>query len=128
MLKVGILGTGFIGAAHAAAYKEIEGVSLVAVADLNEESGKKLATEYGCAYYADAQQMIEKEGLDIVDVCLPTFLHEKYVLMAIEAGAAVLCEKPFTLTYESALKMVEAAEKKGVPFMVAQVIRFWGEY
>lgn len=128
MLRIGIMGTGFIGSAHADAYKEIEGVTLVAVADLNEEAGKKLANDHGCSYYADAKAMLETENLDIVDVCLPTFLHEKYVLMAIEYGAHVLCEKPFTLKLESAQRMVDAAEKANVTFMIAQVIRFWPEY
>lgn len=128
MLRIGILGTGFIGSAHAAAYKQIEGVTLVAVADLNEEAGKKLAAEQNCGYYADAEQMMDTEKLDIVDVCLPTFLHERYVLMAFAHGAHVICEKPFTLTLKEAERMVSAAEKANVTFMIAQVIRFWPEY
>jgi UDP-N-acetylglucosamine 3-dehydrogenase len=128
MLRIGILGTGFIGAQHAAAYTQIEGAQLVAVADLNTEAGKKLAKEYNCTFYEKAEDMLSKEKLDIVDVCLPTFLHEKYVLLAFKHNAHVLCEKPFTLTYESAEKMVEAAEKAGKTLMVGQVIRFWPEY
>ncbi|PKL26999.1 MAG: gfo/Idh/MocA family oxidoreductase [Spirochaetae bacterium HGW-Spirochaetae-2] len=128
MLRIGIMGTGFIGSAHAEAYKQINGVKLVAVADLNEQAGKKLAQAQDCAYYADAERMLEVENLDIVDVCLPTFLHEKYVLMAIAKGANVLCEKPFALDLDEAENMVVAAEKAGVTFMIAQVIRFWPEY
>jgi predicted dehydrogenase len=128
MLKIGIMGTGFIGAQHAAAYQQIDGAQLVAIADLNEDAGKKLADEYGCAFYREAADMLEAEKLDVVDVCLPTFLHEKYVLLAFKHGCHVLCEKPFTLSYESAEKMVDASESAGKAFMIGQVIRFWPEY
>ncbi|MDD4219845.1 MAG: Gfo/Idh/MocA family oxidoreductase [Sphaerochaetaceae bacterium] len=128
MLRIGIMGAGFIGAQHAAAYAQIKDAHLVAIADLNIEAGKKLAKENNCTFYEKAEDMLSKEKLDIVDVCLPTFLHEKYVLLAFKHNVHVLCEKPFTLTYESAEKMVEAAEKAGKTLMVGQVIRFWPEY
>jgi UDP-N-acetylglucosamine 3-dehydrogenase len=128
MLRVGILGTGFIGSAHAAAYRSIKDAELVALADVNQEAGKRLATEYGCSYYADAELMMREQKLDIVDICLPTFLHEKYVLMAFAYGANVLCEKPFTLSLAEGERMVDAAAKAGKHFMIAQVIRFWPEY
>lgn len=127
-MKVGIIGTGFIGAAHAAAYKNIPGVELAAIADMNQEVGSKVAKEYGCKFYTDAQEMMTRESLNIVDVCLPTFLHKKFVLMAISNGKHVICEKPFALQLDEAEEMVEAAEKAGVTFMIAQVIRFWPEY
>jgi predicted dehydrogenase len=122
------MGTGFIGAQHAASYATIEGAKVVAIADVNKEAGQKLANEYKSAFYADAEEMLKREKLDIVDVCLPTFLHEKYVLLAFKYNAHVLCEKPFTLSYESAERMVEAAEKANKTFMIGQVIRFWPEY
>ncbi len=102
MLRIGIMGTGFIGTQHAASYAQIKDAQLVAIADVNEEAGKKLADEYNCTFYQDAQEMLASEKLDIVDICLPTFLHEQYVLLAFKHNAHVLCEKPFTLTYESA--------------------------
>jgi len=128
MLRIGIMGTGFIGAQHAASYAQIKEAQLVAIADVNAEAGKKLADEYSCTFYQDAQEMLASEKLDIVDICLPTFLHEQYVLLAFKHNAHVLCEKPFTLTYESAKKMVEAAESANRTLMVGQVIRFWPEY
>ncbi|MFA5467459.1 MAG: Gfo/Idh/MocA family oxidoreductase [Sphaerochaetaceae bacterium] len=128
MLKIGIFGAGFIGSQHAASYKEIKDAQLVAIVDNNREAGEKLAKEFGVAYYNSAEELFESEKVDIVDICLPTFLHEQYVTMAFEKGAHVLCEKPFALSYESAKKMVEAAEKAQKTLMVGQVIRFWPEY
>ena len=128
MLKAGIAGSGFIGSAHAAAYSGINGVELAAIADVNEAAGKKAAEENDCRFYNDFDQMLKNEDIDIVDICLPTFLHEKYVIKALEAGKHVICEKPFALRIEEAENMVKTARSAGVRFMIAQVIRFWPEY
>ncbi len=103
-------------------------IRLVAIADVNEEKGMEAAKEYQCAYYKDAEEMLQKEKVDFVDICLPTFLHERFVLLAAQYKKHVICEKPVTLTLESFDKMEEATRKAGVFFMVAQVLRFWPEY
>lgn len=128
MLKCAIIGSGFIGAVHAAAVKKIEGCELRAISDVNEAAGKKMADEFGCKLYTDAEEMLKKEEIDIVHVCLPTFLHEKFVLLAAQHKKHVLCEKPFSLSVESAQRMVDACEKAGVKLMVAQAVRWWPEF
>lgn len=128
MLKAAIIGSGFIGDTHANAYQNIDGVKLVAIADLNEEAGKKAAEKYNAAFYKNAEEMLKNEEIDIVDVCLPTFLHEEFVLLAAKHKKHVLCEKPFALSLESARRMIDATSQAGVKFMIAQVIRFWPEY
>ncbi|MBI9108493.1 MAG: Gfo/Idh/MocA family oxidoreductase [Spirochaetales bacterium] len=128
MIRVGIIGSGFIGGAHAAAYKEIDGVELAAIADVNPEAGEKAASKFGCGFYADAEEMLKNERLDIVDICLPTFMHEKFVLLAASYKKHIVCEKPFALKVEEAESMINAVNKAGVHFMIAQVIRFWPEY
>lgn len=128
MIKVGIIGSGFIGGAHAAAYNDINDVELVAIADVNREAGEKAASENGCGYYSDVEEMLKSEELDIIDICLPTFLHEKYVLLAASYKKHILCEKPFALKIEDAENMINAVTEAGVHFMIAQVIRFWPEY
>lgn len=128
MVDVAIIGTGFIGNAHATACRNSGILNLVAICDVNEEAGKKAAQEFGCAYYNDAEEMLKKEKTDIADICLPTFLHEKYVLLAAKYAKNVICEKPITLTLDSMDRMMNAIRTAGVKFMVAQVIRFWPEY
>ena len=128
MVKVGIIGTGFIGNAHAAACRNAKTMILGAICDVNEASGKKAAEENGCKYYRDAEEMLQKEDIDMVDICLPTFLHEQYVLLAAKYKKNVICEKPITLTLESMDRMISATREAGVLFMVAQVVRFWPEY
>lgn len=128
MLKSAIIGTGFIGNAHAAAYKNMDNVQLVAIVDVDEKKGKKAAEEFDCKYYGDAEEMLRVEDVDIVDICLPTFLHEQYVLLAARYKKHILCEKPVTLSLESMDRMLTAVKEAGVRFMVAQVVRFWPEY
>lgn len=127
-MNVAIIGSGFIGCAHAAAVNHSKTLTLAAICDVNEQAGKKAAAEHQCAWYADAEEMLKKEAIDIIDICLPTFLHEKFVLLAAQHKKAVICEKPITLTMESMDRMLKAVQDAGVPFMVAQVIRFWPEY
>ncbi|MGI6527654.1 MAG: Gfo/Idh/MocA family protein [Caldicoprobacterales bacterium] len=128
MLKAGLIGGGFIGLVHAEAYKNSSKAKLAAVADLNEEAGRKLAEKYGCKYYKDAEEMLQKEELDFIDICVPTFAHEKMVLLGAKYKVHVLCEKPITLSLDSMDRMIDATKSAGVKFMVAQVIRFWPEY
>jgi predicted dehydrogenase len=128
MADVLIIGTGFIGNAHATACSHSKLLNLAAICDVNEEAGKKAAETFGCRYYKDAEEMLTKEKADVLDICLPTFLHEKFVLLAAKHKKNVICEKPVTLTLESMDRMIKATKDAGVRFMVAQVIRFWPEY
>lgn len=124
MLNAAIIGAGYIGSLHAQMINQSKKVNLVAIAERNEEVGRKAAEEHGCKWYADARELLENEDVDMVNICLPTFLHEEYVLLAAEYKKHILCEKPVTLTVESFDRMVQAAKNAGVKFMVAQSVRF----
>lgn len=128
MYKIGLIGSGFIGAVHAAALANIPHAELVAVADINETAGKKIADEFSCKYYQQAEQMLQEEEIHIVDICLPTFLHEQYVALAAKYKKHVLCEKPFGLSYDSCARMVRSCEEAGVKLMVAQAVRWVPEF
>ena len=128
MYRIGLIGSGYIGTVHAAAYQKIANAELVAVADINEAAGKKIADEFDCKYYQQAEQMLQDEQIDIVDICLPTFLHEQYVTLGAKYKKHVLCEKPFGLSYESCRRMVQCCEDAGVTLMVAQAARWTPEF
>ena len=72
--------------------------------------------------------MLKSEQLDILDICLPTYLHADYAVRALEQGIHVLCEKPISLKKEDVDRIYSTAEKNHVKFMVAHVLRFWPEY
>lgn len=118
-----------IASTHASGYKNLQDkAQVVAVADVVPEKAEKIAKGFGAKVYNDAMSLINEADVDIVDVCLPTFLHAEHTVAACERGLHVLCEKPMAVSLEEADAMIEAAEKAGVKLMVAQVVRFWPEY
>jgi predicted dehydrogenase len=127
MARIGILGAGFMGAAHSAAINNIERHTLVAIADIDRKKGEKLCRERNCLYIPTAEELIARDDIDIVHICLPTNCHEKYIIMAAQAEKNILCEKPFALHADEIDRAVEAVRKSGVKFMIAQVVRFWPE-
>ena len=125
MLKVGLVGCGGISGAHVPGWKALEDCEIVAVCDVRQEMMDKYP---GPRQYLNFDEMLEKEELDIVDICLPTYLHPDYAIKAMEKGINVLCEKPISLNRDDVERVYAAAEKNKVKFMVAQVLRFWPEY
>ena len=75
MLKVGLIGCGFMGAMHANCYKNIADVEVVAFADIRREKAEALAKGTDAVLYSDGKELIENAKVDIIDICLPTFLH-----------------------------------------------------
>lgn len=128
MVKIGIIGAGFMGQSHAAAYRDIEDAEVVAVCDKNKELAEELAAKTGCLAFTDFEEMAEKEAFDVADICLPTYLHEEYVFMGAKRGKHIFCEKPVTLSVASLDRMMAAVKEAGVRMMVGQVLRFWPEY
>lgn len=128
MIKVGIVGAGFMGGMHAECYNNLPNAKLLAIADADLTKAENLAKKYGVKTYKRAEDLFKEEDIQIIDICLPTFLHKEYVIKAAEAGKNILCEKPIALTVEDADEMIEAADKSKVKLMIAQVIRFWPEY
>ncbi len=128
MLKVGICGAGFTGTMHAACYALIRGVKVAAVGDTRREFAQKLADKYDAVPFPDGKQLIAKANVDIVDICLPTFMHCSHVMLAARRGLHCLCEKPISRTLAEASRIVKAVRSSKIKFMVAHVIRFWPEY
>jgi len=127
-LRFVIIGSGLISRSHADALKMIDGAELAAVCDIKVEAAEKMAQEYGCHAYKDADEMLDRENPDAAIICVPTFLHEQYVELCAGKGVHVLCEKPLERHPEQCRKLIEAAEKAGIIFMTAQVVRFWSGY
>jgi predicted dehydrogenase len=132
---------GMMGWFHARQYARLPGVEVAAIADLDparlaakEEVAGNIAAKgpgidfAAVARYPTAAALIDEAEVDIVDVCLPTYLHAQYAIRALRAGRHVLCEKPMALTVEDADEMIAAAERADRRLMIAQCIRFWPEY
>ena len=126
MLKVGLIGVGGISSAHIPAWENMDNAELVALCDVRPEQMEKYKDTKRC--YTNVLDMFENEELDIIDICLPTYLHADYSIMAMERGINVLCEKPISLCADDVKRVYDVADKNNVCFMVAHVLRFWNEY
>jgi predicted dehydrogenase len=128
MVKVGIIGTGNMAKTHADAYKKISGVEIAGFVGNSETQGRQVALNYDSEYFVSLAALLDRKDIQVVDICVPTDLHESYVIQSAEAGRHILCEKPLSLELDSVDRMIAAVSKAGVKFMVAQVLRFWPEY
>ncbi|MBN1876154.1 MAG: Gfo/Idh/MocA family oxidoreductase [Anaerolineae bacterium] len=141
MLKIGIIGMGGMGWSHVSRHLQLPNAQLVAIADIvpeRLEARKAVQINLGAqqqpfdftgvARYPDAAHLIAEADVDVVDICLPTYLHAEYTIAALEARLHVLCEKPMTLSIADAEQMIAAARAADRRLMIAQCIRFWPEY
>ena len=120
-LKVGIVGCGLIAKArHIPAYKRMKkSVELSAVCDLNEKLAMETAKEFRIANaYSNVSEMLSKEDLDIVDICVPPQVHAPVAVEAIEKGCHVIMEKPMALKTSDCDQMIEVARKHKVKLCV----------
>lgn len=128
MLKVGLIGCGFMGSMHANCYNNIEGVRVTAVADLRPEKAAQVAALSDAKIYETGKELIASADVDVIDICLPTYLHAEHALLAMDKVKYVFVEKPVALTAEEGAALLAKAEKTGAFVQVGQVIRFWDEY
>ena len=143
MVKVGIVGLGFMGKMHFDCYQANRKARVVAIADVDpakragdwsaiggnigDASGARVDLS-GIKTYARAEDLIADPEVDLVDICLPTYLHARYTVAALEAGKHVMCEKPMALNRRECQKVKQAARKARGKMMVGHCIRFWPEY
>ncbi len=113
-VRIGVIGVGIIGKRHVEEYATIPGAKVVAVADIDEAEAQRVAAHYGIPHvYADFRQLLERDDIDAVDVCLHNNLHAPVTIAALEAGKHVYCEKPIAGSYADGRAMVETAQRVG---------------
>jgi predicted dehydrogenase len=141
MTRVGIIGLGFMGKMHFRCYKTNKNVKVAAICDIDEKkftntggaagniSGAEKPLDFsGVSFYTDFDKMLKNENLDAVSITLPTYLHCKYTLKALNAGVHTFCEKPMAMTVSDCQKMIDAAKTNRRLLQVGHCIRFWPEY
>ena len=113
-LRVGVVGVGWAGQQHLAAYARIPGVEIAAVAGLELDQRAELQAQYDIPQAVDGwEELLALDGLDAVSIAVPTFLHAPIAGAALGRGLHVLCEKPIARTLEEAEAMVRAARDAG---------------
>jgi predicted dehydrogenase len=122
MLRVGVIGVGYLGQHHARIYAELDDVRMVAVADTDGERAGKVAVKYGCKAYTDYRKLLDE--VDAVSIVTPTTLHYAVAMDCISAGKDVLIEKPITATIDEADRLIAASGETGVLIQVGHLERF----
>lgn len=108
--RVGIVGVGNIFPMHALPVINNEVCELVAVCDNKEDRAIKAAEEFNCNQYFDYKEMIDKENLDVLHICLPHYLHAEVAIYALSNQVHVMTEKPMSIHFKDAQDMVQAAK------------------
>ena len=113
-VRIGIIGVGQIGKQHIHHYQAVPEAEIVAVADLREDEATRVAQEYGIpSTYTNYRELLARDDIQSVDVCLHNRLHAPVTIAALEAGKHVYCEKPMSWAYGEAKAMIEASQRTG---------------
>jgi predicted dehydrogenase len=126
-VRIGLVGAGWMGKAHAVAYRNVPMVfgpepavpALEMVADVNAAWAEAAAHNLGFARWsADWREVVADPRVDVVDITAPNDVHREIALAALAAGKPVYCEKPLANTAGETREMAEAAAAAGVPTLV----------
>jgi predicted dehydrogenase len=127
VLRVGLVGCGFMGRAHSNAYRRLNNffpvehrAALKAICSKNGEKARHFADVWGYERVeTDWRRLIEARDIDLIDMCVPTYAHKDIAVAAAEAGKMVLCEKPLAMNAAEGEEMVRAVEAAKVPNMIS---------
>ena len=126
-IGIGIIGAGRMGETHAAGFTALENVRVLAIADSNPERADQFAQKQNCTAYTDYRELLEREDIDAVSICLPHTLHYDCIVAAAEHHKHILCEKPLETTIEKLIGIHKACEKNEVILMPGHTHRFYPE-
>ena len=113
-IRIGLIGAGQRGQQHLESYQDIPGAEIVAVADINETLARRVAATFTIPnVYTDYHDLLQRDDLDAVDICLHNNLHRPAAVAAMQSGKDVYCEKPMAGSYADAKIMYDTAQALG---------------
>jgi myo-inositol 2-dehydrogenase/D-chiro-inositol 1-dehydrogenase len=124
-VRVGLIGAGRIGTAHAEALAHrVPGARLVAIADPRPGAAAAVAAPLGARAHTDPAELFSDQQVEAIVIAASSTAHTRLILAAIGAGKAVFCEKPMAQTLEDADRAIAAANSAGLPLQVGFNRRF----
>ncbi|MFC0330298.1 Gfo/Idh/MocA family protein [Paenibacillus sepulcri] len=114
-IRFAVIGAGVISPFHARAIAHHPEAELAAISDVVPDKARQMAGEYGIpSVYADYEELLKRDDIDIVSVCVPSGMHAEVAIAAAQAGKHILCEKPLDITKEKMSQMIDAARRYNV--------------
>lgn len=124
-IRIGIIGAGFARTTQIPGFKNCEGAKIVAIASAHREHAAEVAREFDIPHVEDNWRgVIARDDIDLVSIVTPVVTHCEMTLAALDAGKAVLCEKPMAMNGDEARRMMERAREKGVLALIDHELRF----
>jgi len=122
-VKVGVVGTGFIGQVHLDILKDLKGVEIGGIVEADPACASRVCEKYGTRNYSNLKELRDA-GVEAVYITTPNKTHFNLAMEAIELGFHVFCEKPMTISLQDAKELEKAVNEKGVVFQVGHNRRF----
>ncbi len=123
-LRVGLVGLGGVAEAHLEGYRQVETIEVVAGSEIQPERLEKMVRKWGLRGYADYEEMLAKEKLDIACVLTPARSHREVAQKVAQSGVHVLCEKPLAVSLEDGRALVDSCRTAGVKLAYGATWRF----
>ncbi len=128
MLRFGIIGTGFWSQFQLAAWQELQGVECVALCNRTRSKAEAMANRFGvAAVYSDADDMLDSEQLDFLDIITDVTANPHFVQLAAQRQLPIICQKPMAPDLRSAKQMVQTCREAGIPLMIHENWRWQPE-
>lgn len=127
MIRVAIVGTGNISHAHVGGYLQFpERCKIVALVDIVPEKAQAMKEKYGldADVYDDHRKILDRDDINLVDVCTPPYVHAQISINAMNSGKNVVCEKPMAASLEECDAMLRARDENGVKLSIIAQNRF----
>ncbi len=124
-IKVGVVGTGFIGPAHIEALRRLPNVEVAALCEVTIELAKEKAAQLGIARAYTFDDLLKQDDITSVHICTPNFLHFAQSKAALLAGKHVICEKPLAKDLHEAEELVALAAQTGLVNAVHFNLRYY---
>ncbi len=124
-IKVGVVGTGFIGPAHVEALRRLPNVEVAALCEVNIDLARQKAEQMGIERPYTFEDLLKQEDISCIHICTPNFLHYSQSKAALEAGKHVVCEKPLAKDLHEAKELVSLAAKSGLVNAVHFNLRYY---
>ncbi|UCE13403.1 MAG: Gfo/Idh/MocA family oxidoreductase [Candidatus Heimdallarchaeota archaeon] len=123
-LKFGLIGCGSFGVYCLNTFSGLKEIEIVAVADTDEGSAKRIGQQFGVEWYNNPIELIQRHDIDLIHIATPPHTHYELGVQAIKNGKHVLCEKPLALSLEEAEEMLKLAEQMNIIIPVDFVLRY----